>query len=100
MRKVAPSTGYETLVYDCILARIDVLFSTKATTSAQPAVAWRAPICLAAILPTRQTFKYVVKYRKNRVGDNAMEVLLALAIYFAIWVLVIWGAGYFNKHVV
>jgi hypothetical protein len=29
-----------------------------------------------------------------------MEILLALAIYFAIWVLVIWGAGYFNKHVV
>lgn len=29
-----------------------------------------------------------------------MEILLALAIYFAIWVLVIWGATYFNKLVV
>ena len=29
-----------------------------------------------------------------------MEVLLALVIYFAIWVLVIWGAAYFNQHVV
>ena len=37
---------------------------------------------------------------KNRAGDNAMEVLVALAIYFAIWVLVIWGAAYFNQHVV
>jgi hypothetical protein len=37
---------------------------------------------------------------KNRVGDNAMEILLPLAIYFAIWVLVIWGASYFNKNVV
>jgi hypothetical protein len=36
----------------------------------------------------------------DRMGDNIMEVLLALAIYFAIWVLVIWGASYFNKHVV
>ncbi len=29
-----------------------------------------------------------------------MEMLLALAMYFTIWVLVIWGASYFNKHVV
>ena len=29
-----------------------------------------------------------------------MEVLLALVVYFAIWVLVIWGASYFNEHVV
>jgi hypothetical protein len=37
---------------------------------------------------------------KGRFGDNTMEILLALAIYFAIWVLVIWGATYFNKLVV
>ena len=29
-----------------------------------------------------------------------MEVILALAVLFAIWVLVIWGSSYFNKHVV
>jgi hypothetical protein len=29
-----------------------------------------------------------------------MEILVPLAIYFAIWVLVIWGSTYFNKHVV
>jgi hypothetical protein len=29
-----------------------------------------------------------------------MEILLALAIYFVVWVLVIWGAMYFNKNVV
>jgi hypothetical protein len=29
-----------------------------------------------------------------------MEVLLALAIYFTIWALVIWGSSYFNQHVV
>lgn len=29
-----------------------------------------------------------------------MEILSALVIYFAIWVLVIWGASYFNEHVV
>jgi hypothetical protein len=29
-----------------------------------------------------------------------MEILLALAIYFAIWVLVIWGASYLNNLVV
>jgi hypothetical protein len=29
-----------------------------------------------------------------------MEVILALAVLFAIWVLVIWGASYFNKNVV
>jgi hypothetical protein len=28
-----------------------------------------------------------------------MEVILALGIYFAIWVFVIWGANYFNKNV-
>jgi len=28
-----------------------------------------------------------------------MEVILALGIYFAIWVVVIWGANYFNKNV-
>jgi hypothetical protein len=28
-----------------------------------------------------------------------MEMILALAIYFAIWVAVIWGASYFNKNV-
>jgi len=37
---------------------------------------------------------------KNLVGDNAMEVIFPLAIYFVIWVLVLWGADYFNKHVV
>ncbi len=26
-----------------------------------------------------------------------MELVLALGIYFAIWVVVIWGANYFNK---
>jgi hypothetical protein len=36
---------------------------------------------------------------KNRAGDNAMEVLAALAIYFAIWALVIWGSTYFNQNV-
>jgi hypothetical protein len=29
-----------------------------------------------------------------------MEILLALAIYFSIWVLVIWGASYVNNLVV
>ena len=29
-----------------------------------------------------------------------MEVVIALAIVFAIWVLVIWGSSYFNKNVV
>jgi hypothetical protein len=29
-----------------------------------------------------------------------MEVVIALAILFAIWVLVIWGSSYFNKNVV
>jgi hypothetical protein len=29
-----------------------------------------------------------------------MEVLMALAIYFVVWALVIWGAMYFNKNVV
>jgi len=33
-------------------------------------------------------------------GRNAMEVLMALAIYFVVWALVIWGAMYFNKNVV
>jgi hypothetical protein len=29
-----------------------------------------------------------------------MYVILALAIYLAVWVLVIWGSIYFNKNVV
>ena len=29
-----------------------------------------------------------------------MEVVIALAILFAIWVLVIWGSSYFNKNVI
>ena len=29
-----------------------------------------------------------------------MDVIIALAIMFAIWVLVIWGSSYFNKNVV
>jgi len=29
-----------------------------------------------------------------------MEVILALAILLAIWVLVIWGSMYFNQNVV
>jgi hypothetical protein len=29
-----------------------------------------------------------------------MEVVIPLAIMFAIWVLVIWGSNYFNKNVV
>jgi hypothetical protein len=29
-----------------------------------------------------------------------MEVLIALSILFAIWVLVIWDSSYFNKNVV
>ena len=29
-----------------------------------------------------------------------MEVVIALAILFAIWVLVIWSSNYFNKNVV
>jgi hypothetical protein len=32
--------------------------------------------------------------------ERAMEVILALAVMFAIWVLVIWGSSYFNKNVV
>jgi hypothetical protein len=38
--------------------------------------------------------------QKNRLGENAMEILLLLAIYLAIWLLVIWGSTYFNQHVV
>ena len=33
-------------------------------------------------------------------GERAMEVILALAVLLAIWVLVIWGSSYFNKNVV
>ena len=29
-----------------------------------------------------------------------MEVILALAVLLALWVLVIWGSSYFNKNVV
>jgi hypothetical protein len=29
-----------------------------------------------------------------------MEIILALAVLFAIWFLVIWGSSYFNKNVV
>jgi hypothetical protein len=29
-----------------------------------------------------------------------MEVVIPLAILFAIWVLAIWGSNYFNKNVV
>ena len=29
-----------------------------------------------------------------------MEVILALAVLLAIWVLVIWGSNYFNQNVV
>ena len=29
-----------------------------------------------------------------------MEIVIALAILFAIWVLVIWGSSYFNENVV
>jgi hypothetical protein len=29
-----------------------------------------------------------------------MEVIVALAVMFAIWVLVIWGSSYFNKNVI
>jgi hypothetical protein len=28
-----------------------------------------------------------------------MEFVVALAIYFAIWTLVIWGSSYFNQNV-
>jgi hypothetical protein len=28
-----------------------------------------------------------------------MEVIAALAVYFVIWALVIWGASYFNENV-
>ena len=28
-----------------------------------------------------------------------MEVIIGLAIYFAIWALVIWGSIYFNQNV-
>jgi hypothetical protein len=38
--------------------------------------------------------------RTNIEGENAMEVIVALAVLFAIWVLVIWGSSYFNKNVV
>ena len=29
-----------------------------------------------------------------------MEIILALAVMFAIWILVIWGSSYFNKNVI
>jgi hypothetical protein len=29
-----------------------------------------------------------------------MEVVIALAVLFAIWAVVIWGSSYFNKNVV
>jgi|GEM_PF-1412859 hypothetical protein len=29
-----------------------------------------------------------------------MEVIVALAVMFAIWVLVIWGSSYFNKNII
>jgi hypothetical protein len=29
-----------------------------------------------------------------------MEIILALAVLFAIWILVIWGSSYFNKNVI
>jgi hypothetical protein len=29
-----------------------------------------------------------------------MEVIVALAVMFTIWVLVIWGSSYFNKNVI
>ena len=29
-----------------------------------------------------------------------MEVILALAVMFALWVVLIWGSNYFNKNVV
>jgi len=29
-----------------------------------------------------------------------MEAVLALAVLFAIWAVVIWGSSYFNKNVV
>jgi hypothetical protein len=29
-----------------------------------------------------------------------MEVIVALAVMFAIWVLVIWGSSYINKNVI
>jgi hypothetical protein len=29
-----------------------------------------------------------------------MEIILALAVMLAIWVLVIWGSSYFNKNVI
>jgi hypothetical protein len=29
-----------------------------------------------------------------------MEIILALAVMLAIWVLVIWGSSYFNNNVV
>ncbi len=28
-----------------------------------------------------------------------MEIILALAIYFATWAVVLWGSSYFNKNV-
>jgi hypothetical protein len=31
---------------------------------------------------------------------RAMEIILALAVMLAIWVLVIWGSSYFNNNVV
>jgi hypothetical protein len=39
------------------------------------------------------------RLRETR-GEMAMEVILALAVLLAIWVLVIWGSSYFNKNVV
>ena len=38
--------------------------------------------------------------RLRETEERAMEVILALAVLLAIWVLVIWGSSYFNKNVV
>ena len=38
--------------------------------------------------------------RPRETEERAMEIILALAVLLAIWVLVIWGSSYFNKNVV
>jgi hypothetical protein len=32
-------------------------------------------------------------------GRKKMEALIAVAIYFATWIIVIWGAGRFNQNI-
>jgi len=35
----------------------------------------------------------------KRVGDNAMEIVIAVVIYLVIWTLVLWGSSMFNANI-